>query len=243
MARADFQKTKKRDNARSENQRYSIAGMQWATETPVQREEDKRRSILEVDEEDDPRNTPVELPVRAISFAKKKSQAGEGVVAPVVVPAGGDAGARSHASSAASNPSRRVSWAGTEGGLQLIPEASLSPGQSHDPAKPQLVGWSRYASHDGEAIAARAGVSLGTPRGDSPGGGSSGDEAAAALAAEVAAPERSLEKKQVSSATLRIAGAAKARAPPAPLTPPAAPLSLPQPVPTTAPGVIIAEKI
>ena len=189
MARADFQKTKKRDNARSENQRYSIAGMQWATETPTQREEDKRRSILEVDEEDDPRNTPVELPVRAISFAKKKSQAGEGVVAPVVVPAGGDGGARSHASSAASNPSRRVSWAGTEGGLQLIPEASLSPGQSHDPAKPQLVGWSRYASHDAEAIAARAGLSVGTPRGDSP-GGSSGGEAAAALAAEVAAPQK-----------------------------------------------------
>ena len=183
MARADFQKTKKRDNARSENQRYSIAGMQWATETPTQREEDKRRSILEVDEEDDPRNTPVELPVRAISFAKKKSQAGEGVVAPVVVPAGGDS------SRTTSVPSRRVSWAGTEGGLQLIPEASLSPGQSHDPAKPQLIGWSRYASHDAEAIAARAGLSVGTPRGDSP-GGSSGGEAAAALAAEVAAPHK-----------------------------------------------------
>ena len=149
--------------------------MQWATETPTQREEDKRRSILEVDEEDDPRNTPVELPVRAISFAKKKSQAGEGVVAPVVVPAGGDSSPRR----ATSVPSRRVSWAGTEGGLQLIPEASLSPGQSHDPAKPQLVGWSRYASHDAAGDRGTRGAYRVAARRATP---------AAALAAEVAAP-------------------------------------------------------
>ena len=157
--RAPTSRRQKRDNARS---RTSATPSRACSGRPRRRYSAKRTSGARSSSSmrRTTRGNPVELPVRAISFAKKKSQ-GRGRRRPRRRPR-----RRRRAVRLGTLPPRLVG--GYRGRPAAHPGGVAQPGQSHDPANPQLVGWSRYASKDAEAIAASAGVSVGPPRRHSP---------------------------------------------------------------------------